>query len=135
MGATNQRRVGFAGKVSATVVLAAGAVALAVSSPAKVEAFGGVHTEAASIISDRCTVCHGDNGDGNGPSADSMNPRPRDFHDPKWQKSVSDQTIAKAVMYGGSAVGVSAAMPANPDLVNQPDVVAAIVKQIRAWGK
>lgn len=121
--------------MSTAAALAAGAIALTMISPAIAEAFGGAHTEAASIISDRCTVCHGDNGDGQGPSAATMNPRPINFHDPKWQNSVSDQTITKAIMYGGSAVGVSAAMPANPDLVNQPDVVAAIVQQIRAWGK
>jgi cytochrome c553 len=117
------------------VALAAGAIALAAVSSAAAEPSGDAHAQASSIISDRCTVCHGDNGDGQGPSASSMSPRPRDFHDQKWQKSVTDQTIAKAVMYGGSAVGVSAAMPANPDLVSQPDVVAAIVNQIRAWGK
>jgi mono/diheme cytochrome c family protein len=127
--------VGLAGKTSVVVALAAGSIALSVISPATAEALGGAHTEAASIISDRCTVCHGDNGDGQGPSAATMNPRPINFHDLKWQRSVSDQTIAKAIIYGGSAVGVSAAMPANPDLVGQPDVVAAIIKQIRAWGK
>ena len=127
--------MGLAGKISVVAALAAGSIALAVLSPAIAEAFGGAHTEAASIITDRCTVCHGDNGDGQGPSAATMNPRPINFHDAKWQKSVSDKTIAKAIMYGGSAVGVSAAMPANPDLVNQPDVVAAIVQQIRKWGK
>ncbi len=124
--------MGLSRKASAAVALAAGAIALGVVSAAIAE---DARAQASAIISDRCTVCHGDNGDGKGPSADSMNPRPRDFHDLKWQKSVSDQTIAKAVMYGGSAVGVSAAMPANPDLVSQPDVVAAIVEQIRAWGR
>ena len=127
--------MGLAEKVSAVLALAVGAIALATISSAKAEPPTDARAQATSIISDRCTVCHGDNGDGQGPSAASMNPRPRDFHDHKWQKSVSDQRIAKAVMYGGSAVGVSAAMPANPDLVGQPDVVAAIVKQIRAWGK
>ncbi len=124
--------MGLSRKASAAVALAAGAIALGVVSAAIAE---DARAQASAIISDRCTVCHGDNGDGKGPSADSMNPRPRDFHDLKWQKSVSDQTIAKAVMYGGSAVGASAAMPANPDLVSQPDVVAAIVEQIRAWGR
>jgi mono/diheme cytochrome c family protein len=127
--------VGSGRKTLTVAALAAGAVALTAFLSAIAEGSGGAHTRAASIISDRCTVCHGDNGDGQGPSAATMNPRPINFHDPKWQKSVSDQTIAKAVMYGGTAVGVSAAMPANPDLVSQPDVVAAIVKQIRAWGK
>ncbi len=86
-------------------------------------------------MADRCAVCHGDNGDGHGPSASSLNPRPKDFHDAKWQKSVSDQTLAKAIVLGGPAVGLSASMPGNPDLADQPDTVAAIVKQIRAWSK
>ena len=80
-------------------------------------------------------MCHGENGDGQGPSASSMNPPPRNFHDPKWQKSVTDKTLANAIVDGGSAVGVSASMPGNPDLADRPDVVAAMVKQIRAWGK
>jgi len=80
-------------------------------------------------------VCHGENGDGQGPSAENMNPRPRNFHNRQWQKSVSDETLAKAIVYGGPAVGVSAAMPANPDLAGQPELVAAMVKRIRAWGK
>ena len=91
--------------------------------------------DAKTLMADRCAVCHGDNGDGQGPSAASMNPPPRNFHDAKWQKSVTDETLAKAIVDGGSAVGVSASMPGNPDLADHPDVVAAMVKQIRAWGK
>lgn len=91
--------------------------------------------EAKALISDRCTVCHGENGDGAGPSSSSLNPRPKNFQNREWQKSVKDQTLAKAIVYGGPAVGLSASMPANPDLENRPDVVSAIVKQIRAWGK
>lgn len=91
--------------------------------------------DAKTLMADRCAVCHGDDGDGQGPSASSMSPRPRNFHDAKWQKSVTDKTLAKAIIEGGSAVGVSASMPGNPDLADHPDVVAAMVKQIRAWGK
>jgi mono/diheme cytochrome c family protein len=91
--------------------------------------------DAKTLMADRCAVCHGENGDGQGPTASSMNPPPRNFHDPKWQKSVSDKTIAKAIVDGGSAVGVGASMPGNPDLASRPDLVAAMVKQIRAWGK
>jgi hypothetical protein len=87
------------------------------------------------MMSDRCAVCHGENGDGQGPSAPSLNPPPRDFRDKKWQASVSDKTLASAIIDGGTAVGLSASMPANPDLAGRPDVVAAMVKQIRAWGK
>src|SRR5438105_11626202 len=31
------------------------------------------------IYMKRCMPCHGVNGDGNGPTADTLNPRPRDF--------------------------------------------------------
>lgn len=108
------------------------AAAIAIASPAS---WAGPADEAKTLMSDRCAVCHGDNGDGKGPSASSLDPPPRNFHDRKWQKSVTDKTLAKAIIEGGTAAGLSASMPGNPDLADQPAVVAAMVKQIRAWGK
>lgn len=86
---------------------------------------------AESLFGDRCAVCHGPNGDGNGPGAANLNPKPVDFRNLKWQRSVSDEKITKAIVYGGPAVGLSAAMAANPDLEKQPSVVAALVEHIR----
>ena len=86
---------------------------------------------ADGIFGDRCAVCHGANGDGNGPGAANLNPKPKDFRDRKWQRSVTDEIISKAIVYGGPAVGLSAAMAANPDLETQPQVVAALVEPIR----
>ncbi len=60
-----------------------------------------------------------------------MNPKPVDFRDRKWQRSVSDQKIAKAIVFGGPAVGLSASMAPNPDLETRPEVVAALVERIR----
>jgi hypothetical protein len=77
-------------------------------------------------------VCHGPNGDGHGPGAANLNPKPVDFRDRKWQRSVTDEKITKAIVYGGPAVGLSAAMAANPDLETQPAVVAALVEHIRS---
>ena len=74
---------------------------------------GEARAQAESIFGDRCAVCHGDNGDGNGPGASNLNPRPQNFHDRKWQRSVSDATLVKVIIYGGPAVGVSASMPAE----------------------
>jgi cytochrome c553 len=90
---------------------------------------------AASLFSDRCAVCHGPNGDGKGPGSENLNPKPRDFRNRKWQRSVSDGEITKAIVYGGPAVGLSSAMAANPDLEAQPSVVAALVEHIRDLGK
>jgi len=92
----------------------------------------GARTAAASLFGDRCAVCHGPNGDGKGPGAANLNPKPVDFRSRKWQRSVTDEKIAKAIVYGGPAVGLSSAMSANPDLEAQPSVVAALVEHIRS---
>jgi high-affinity iron transporter len=89
-------------------------------------------TAAASLFGDRCAVCHGENGDGKGPGAANLNPKPVDFRNSKWQRSVSNEQITKAIVYGGPAVGLSSAMAANPDLETQPGVVAALVEHIRS---
>jgi mono/diheme cytochrome c family protein len=88
--------------------------------------------EAKALMADRCAVCHGENGDGHGPGAANLNPKPQDFRDRKWQKSVSDETLTKVIVDGGQAIGLSASMPGNPDLAGRPNVVAAMIKQIRA---
>lgn len=88
-------------------------------------------TEAVSLFGDRCAVCHGLNGDGKGPVAANLNPKPVDFRDRKWQRSVTNEKIAKAIVYGGPAVGLSLSMSANPDLESRPAVVAALIEHIR----
>ncbi len=89
-------------------------------------------TTAASLFGDRCAVCHGANGDGKGPGAANLNPKPQDFRNRYWQRSVTDEKITKAIVYGGPAVGLSSSMAANPDLEPQPSVVAALVEHIRS---
>ena len=64
-----------------------------------------------------------------------MNPKPRNYHDPVWQQTATDAGISKAILEGGSSVGKSAVMPANPDLVKKPEVVAELVKIIRGFGR
>jgi len=90
---------------------------------------------ANSIFAERCAVCHGDDGGGAGPGAANLNPKPQNFRNRKWQKSMSDQQIAMIIVNGGSSVGLSASMAANPDLEGQPDVVAALVERIRKFSK
>jgi hypothetical protein len=80
----------------------------------------------------RCTPCHGPEGRGDGPASASLNPHPRNFHDVDWQKQATDEHIEKIIQYGGAAVGKSPAMPANPDLTDKPQVVAALKNHIRS---
>ncbi len=91
--------------------------------------------EADDIFASRCATCHGPNGDGNGPGAPALNPKPRNFHDKTWQTSVSNDHIDKIIEYGGAAVGKSPLMPPNPDLVAKPEVVAALREHVRGLGQ
>jgi len=84
------------------------------------------------VFSTRCFTCHGSEGAGDGPGSAGLTPRPRDFRDPAWQDSVTDDHIVKIISYGGAAVGKSLTMPGNPDLVAQRDVLAALAAHIRS---
>lgn len=85
------------------------------------------------IFAERCVVCHGNTGHGDGPAAISLDPKPRQFADHAWQAKISDEDIEKIIQVGGAAVGKSAAMPANPDL-NDPQVVAGLRTVVRGFG-
>jgi mono/diheme cytochrome c family protein len=91
--------------------------------------------KARDIFSERCATCHGADGKGDGPAAANLKPRPIDFHSQNWQKSVTDDSITKAIIFGGRAVGKSGQMAPNPDLENEPAIVAALVEKIRRWGR
>jgi mono/diheme cytochrome c family protein len=87
--------------------------------------------EAKEIFASRCTTCHGADGKGDGPAAAALNPKPRDFTDAAWQKTLSDEAIDKIIIGGGAAVGKSPMMPPNPDLANKPDVVKGLRVLVR----
>jgi mono/diheme cytochrome c family protein len=95
---------------------------------------GDAVAKAKEIFSQRCTPCHGAEGRGDGAASASLNPRPRNFHDPEWQKSVDDAYLVNIIKMGGGAVGKSAAMPGNPDLKDEA-VLAALKDHIRALGE
>ena len=86
---------------------------------------------ADEIYTQRCARCHGTEGRGDGPAAASLGARPRDFTAPTWQAGRDDRRIAKAIVEGGEAVGVSALMPPHPDL---RDRSIELVAHIRALG-
>jgi cytochrome c553 len=107
-----------------------GSTAPAATAPAATAATP--EAEASQIFAGRCTPCHGAAGAGDGVAAAALTPRPRNFHDATWQASVTDVHIETIIRQGGAAVGKSPVMPANPDLVAKPAVVAALRTMIRA---
>lgn len=94
---------------------------------------GDPAAKAKEIFSQRCVPCHGAEGKGDGVASKGLTPPPRNFSDPAWQSSVTDEHIEKIIHYGGAAVGKSPAMPANPDL-NDPAVLAALRAHVRSLG-
>lgn len=91
--------------------------------------------QALNLFKTRCAVCHGEGGHGDGPGAAALNPKPRNYADAEWQKSVTDEQIKNTIVHGGAAVGKSPIMPANPDLNQKPEVVAELVKIVRNFAK
>ena len=90
--------------------------------------------KAHTTYQERCSACHGANGRGDGPGAAALNPKPRNYADKSWQKSVTDEQIKKTITMGGAAVGKSPIMPASPDLEQKPEVVEGLVKVVRGFG-
>ena len=89
---------------------------------------------AENIFATRCATCHGQDGKGAGPASAALNPKPRDYTNQEWQKSVTDDHIKKTIVEGGASVGKSPLMVPNPDLANQPEVVDGLVHIIRNFG-
>jgi cytochrome c553 len=90
---------------------------------------------ADQVFSTRCATCHGHSGRGDGPGARALNPRPRNYTDPRWQKSVTDEQIKKTILEGGPAIGKSSLMAPNADLAEQPVVLDGLVKIVRGFGQ
>jgi|SRR6516162_1944508 mono/diheme cytochrome c family protein len=133
---TGLRAAAFALQVSFAATDAANAQVVRIAdNPVKVAITEDARDKARDIFTQRCATCHGADGHGNGPAAANLKPRPIDFHSQNWQKSVTDDTMTKAIIFGGHSVGKSGQMAPNPDLENEPAIVAALVEKIRKWGR
>ena len=109
-------------------------LALPVSACASREEGPPIPAAARQLYSARCTPCHGELGDGQGTGAAALNPRPRDFRDETWQRSISDDQIRAVILRGGAATGKSPAMPASSDLQAQPETLEGVIRVVRSFG-
>lgn len=104
-------------------------------SAGKVRITAADRKEAHDLFQTRCAVCHGQFGRGDGSGAAALDPKPQNYADPEWQKTVTDEEIEKAIVFGGAAVGKSPQMVPNPDLQDKPGVVAALREIVRKFGE
>lgn len=95
----------------------------------------GDPAKAKELFAQRCASCHGAAGRGDGVAAAAMTPKPRNYSDAAWQKSVTDEQLRKTIVLGGAAVGKSPTMPGNPDLEGKTEDVDNLVALIREFGK
>ncbi len=91
--------------------------------------------KAKAMFASVCATCHGIDGSGNGPVAQNLNPKPRNYTDATWQSTVTDDQIRKTILLGGNGVGKSPMMPAQPQLKDEPETLDGLVTIIRGFAK
>ena len=92
-------------------------------------AMGADNVEAGGkLYQTRCSPCHGPDGKAATPTAQALNPKPRDHADGAYMNQLSKEHLTKVIKNGGPAVGKSPLMPAHTDLNDQQieDVIAFV---------
>jgi mono/diheme cytochrome c family protein len=69
-------------------------------------------SSASTLYAKRCAACHGQKGNGDGPTGMLLSPHPQPFSTAL--KGKSDSWLDTVITHGGPAVGLSAEMPAQP---------------------
>ena len=64
------------------------------------------------LFNNNCTVCHGINGDGKGPAAPALKPKPTNFTKSRFWKETPEKDINNAITKGE---GIMKPIALNPD--------------------
>ncbi len=81
-----------------------------------------------------CMSCHGEKGDGTGPAAAALNPKPRNFTDKAYMKTLTDEYVVKVITEGGQAVGKSPLM-VSWKAVLKPEEIKDVAAYVRSFAK
>lgn len=70
------------------------------------------------LFGERCVMCHGAEGAGDGPVAQALPPesKPRNLQQAQFKFATDDEKLAKLIRAGGAAVGLNPLMPAQDKL-------------------
>ena len=80
------------------------------------------------LYQQRCAPCHGPDGKANTPTAQALNPKPRDHTNGAYMNALSNEHLQKVIKQGGPAVGKAPIMPPQADLSDQQvqDLIAFV---------
>ena len=78
--------------------------------------------EGAPLYQEHCARCHGPEGDGEGPSAAALNPKPVHLDDGAYMNPLSNAYLRRITAEGGAAVGKSSMMPAHEGTLSAAEI-------------
>jgi mono/diheme cytochrome c family protein len=81
-----------------------------------------------------CSTCHGPKGDGDGPLAASLDPKPARHSDSAYMNSLTDDYLFGVIKFGGASVGKSPLMAPMEGMLSDPQIrnVIAFVRSLAA---
>ena len=81
-----------------------------------------------TVFKERCALCHGPDGHGDGPGSKALNPKPRNFHDKAYMASRSDDSLLFVIHNGKGA------MPKWGGVLKEEEITA-VLAHIRGLGE
>ena len=84
-----------------------------------------VEMDGAKIYAEKCTVCHGPGGKGDGPGGAALNPKPRDHTDGAYMNARTDEQLLEVIHNGKGA------MPAWKGILTD-DQIKAVLSHVRS---
>ncbi len=98
-------------------------------------AFAADTAKGKELYAQRCAMCHGDKGAGDGPLSATMpeGQRPRNLIAGEMKYAKDDAKLSEVIKKGGAAVGLSVMMPGQVDL-NDKDL-SSLVAFVRSLKK
>ena len=81
-----------------------------------------------------CALCHGTSGEGDGPAAASLSPKPTNLANKQYLNWLQDDYLKELIKEGGLALGMSPLMPALGGALNDDDV-KNVISYVRSLAK
>ena len=82
----------------------------------------------SKVYAERCALCHGPQGHGDGPAAAGLNPKPRNHTDGSYMHTRTDAQLLEVIRHGKGS------MPAWEGILTEEEI-QAVLKHVRSLAK